>query len=690
MRNSHRLFPLGLALFATLTAHAADPQLEALEEQAFKQAAALVNPSIVRIQTVGGLDVVGQVLTPTGPTTGVVVSDDGYIISSAFNFISKPASILVQLFDGRRFPAEAVATDRSKMLTLLKIDAKDLTPVKEASKDAIRVGQWSLALGRTFDPATPSVSVGIVSALERIWGRAIQTDAKVSPVNYGGPLVDVEGNVLGVLVPLSPQGTGSETAGVEWYDSGIGFAIPMEDVYASLDRLKAGKDLLPGLLGIEFAAGDQLAGKALIDRVRAESPADKAGFKAGDLILEVDGRKVARQADVRYALGNKYAGDTVKMTVERDKKPITADVTLVAELVPYESAFLGILPVREEAGAVAGPGVGVRYVFAGSPAEKAGLKTRDRVLRFNDAEVNDAPALLDLVGRLRPKAKASIAYFRDGAEKTVEVELAAIPNDIPAELPTVSIPPRPAAEKPAANKPAAPARDADENGAQPKDADKPADAKPADAAPRTGRFTHEMPAHEHSYWAYVPEDYNPAYQYGLMVWIHPRNDTMEAAVFKEWKAICDSRGLMILAPKAEKIGGWELNEAEFVKEALEEFVEQYPIDRRRVFVHSYSTGGPFAYHLAFKYRELFPGIATAAAPMLNIRPPDNHPNFRQQFHLVCGDKDPSFPPVQLTVNGLRRLKFPASFAVVKDRDHKYPASEELQEIGRWADLLDRI
>ena len=94
--------------------------IELKEEQAIKQAAAVVAPSLVRIETVGGLDRVGQVLTVTGPTTGIIVSPDGYIISSAFNFAARPASILVTLPDGRRLPAMQIATDKLKMLTLIK------------------------------------------------------------------------------------------------------------------------------------------------------------------------------------------------------------------------------------------------------------------------------------------------------------------------------------------------------------------------------------------------------------------------------------------------------------------------------------------------------------------------------------------------------------------------------------------
>lgn len=653
---------------------AADAETEALEEQAFKQAAALAGESVVRVQTIGGIDRVGRVLTGTGPTTGVVVSSDGYIISSAFNFASKPASVLVQLPDGRRFSAETVATDRLRMLTLLRIDAKDLIPAEAADKELVRVGQWAIALGRTYSLEYPSISVGIVSALDRIWGKAIQTDAKVSPVNYGGPLVDVNGKTMGILVPLSTRGTG-ETAGVEWYDSGIGFAIPMQDVYASLDRLKQGEDLKPGLMGITFKGRDLLGGEPVIDRVRPDSPADKAGFKTGDLIVKVDGQPVDRQADVKQVLGSRYAGESVKVAVKRDAEIIEKDLTLVAELVAYESGFLGILPRREAAGQSAA-GLGVRYVYPDSPASQAGLKIRDRIVRFADAEVTDAASLLNLVSRLRPGEKATLVFQREGAEQSVEVELASIPNDVPAVLPSSLIPAPDGAAAEGENANAADEVDAEQ-------------ADEQDKGPQTGRFTVDMPNHEHSYWAYVPEGYNPDYEYGLMVWVHPNGDTMEATIFKQFKTICDLRGIMILGPKAEQIGGWTPNEAEFVKDAVEQFSEQYAVDKNRVFLHTYSTGGQFAFPLAFKYREQFRGVAAAAAP-LRSRPPENDPDYRVQFHLVCGDQDNLFRAVQQTASGLRRLKYPVSFTTISGRDHRYPAEEQTEEIGRWADCLDRI
>ncbi|MEX0977395.1 MAG: trypsin-like peptidase domain-containing protein [Pirellulales bacterium] len=275
-------------LLAQRAARAQD-SLPVLEERAMKAALAHVAPAVVRIETVGGLERVGELLVSTGPTTGLVVSPDGYIVSSAFNFAQKPDSILVTLAGGARQAAKLVATDHSRMLVLLKVDAETPLSVPEiVPTGEMRVGQWALAVGRTFEADQPNLSVGIVSALERIWGKAIQTDAKISPNNYGGPLVDISGRVLGVLVPMVPQGN-ADVAGVEWYDSGIGFAVPLESVMHSLPKLKEGHDLYPGLLGITLKGSDQFGEPAVIAAARGSAPAYKAGFRPGDKIIVVAG-----------------------------------------------------------------------------------------------------------------------------------------------------------------------------------------------------------------------------------------------------------------------------------------------------------------------------------------------------------------------------------------------------------------
>src|SRR5262249_24167532 len=149
----------------------------------------------------------------------------------------------------------------------------------------------------------PSVSVGIISALNRIWGKALQTDAKVSPTNYGGPLVDLEGRVQAVLVPASPQAEG-ETAGVGRDDSGIGFGSPLEDVNTALPRLKLGKDLKKGMLGVTMQGNDQYATAPAVGSVAPGSAADKAGLKQGDIIVSIDDKPVASYAQLLHQLGS--------------------------------------------------------------------------------------------------------------------------------------------------------------------------------------------------------------------------------------------------------------------------------------------------------------------------------------------------------------------------------------------------
>ena len=628
--------------------------LESLEEQAFKEASAVVAPSVVRIQTVGGLDRVGRVLTGTAATTGVVVSADGYVISSAFNFASRPASVLVTLADGRRFPAKIIANDWSRMLTLLKIEAEGLSVPRVAPRDGFRVGQWAIAMGRTYESPLPNLSVGIISALDRIWGRALQTDAKISPANYGGPLVDIRGQVIGVLVPLSQRQAG-RTAGVEWYDSGIGFAIPMADILGTLPRLKTGTDLLPGLMGITLRAGNVYASAAIIDRVRFNSPAEKAGLQPGDVIANVDGQPIRRLVQVRNALGNKYAGDTISVVVRRGEKSVEQKIQLIGKLEPYTPTFLGILPARRKQGEAA-TGVVVRGILPESPAAMAMIRPGDTVVQLDDTAVTDSAGLFDAISRRRVGADVTVHVDRNGARQKISAKLAVLPTQVPAVLESQII--------------AAP------------------DPKPADL-PTIGRFNKDLAGHDNNFWGFVPETYNPAHGYGLVVWIHPGSDTMEADIYDLWKPICEQRGLILVGPRAKELAGWNLNEAGFIEALVKEMQQKYNIDDQRIVLHGYSNGCRFAYHLAFKYRTVFRGVAASSEP-LKVTPPENRPDLRLQFFLSCGDKDNLYRRVQQTRGRLAAMKFPVTLSTEPGLGHEYPTLPVLDEIGRWIDLLDRI
>lgn len=627
--------------------------LEEAEEQAFREVAVQISPSLVRIDTVGGLDIVGQVLTSTGPTTGVVIAEDGYIVSSAFNFISKPTTILVTLSDGRQFPARAIATDRLHMVTLLKVPVEGLAVPPIAPKDSLKVGQWSLALGKTYSSPLPSVSVGIVSALNRVWGKAIQTDAKVSPVNYGGPLVDVQGRAMGLLVPLSPQGN-TETAGVEWYDSGIGFAVPLDDILATLDRLKKGEDLRPGLSGIAIKSGDLYAEQPKVERVRYDSPAWKAGLKPGDVIDQINGRPIRRVVQLMQELKSRHEGETIEVTVKRDGESLTRPIELVGELKPYELPFLGILPTRDDNES----GVGIRYVYPESAAAAGNLKKGDRIVALNGADVAGPAELLQGLTTLQPDATVSLNVERGDTTESVDVALTGVINEIPETLPAAVI---------------EPADEAEEN----------------EDAPKTGRFTGKLDGYDQDYWAFVPDSYRPDVEWGLLIWVHPRGSTMEATIFREWKSICEHRGIILLGPKAAKLQGWRQNEAEYVTDLLKDFRERYTIAPDRIAIHAFSNAGPFAASVAYRAEGQIRGIALAGSP-LRRSPPEHTPDFPVKFHLVSGERDPALPFIERMAKSLEAMKFPTTLRRIPDHAHRYPPSDAIEEIARWVDSLDRI
>ena len=306
----------------------------ALTSKAFRQANKAILPSLVTIESFGGVGAVqgrigGIRKQGEGNTTGILVSKDGYILTSTFNFIQQPPVITVITSDGRRRLAKVMGRDDTRKLCLLKIDGVSELPVPEIVdlKD-ITVGQWVVSLGVGYGDLSPAVSMGIISAKNRIGGRAIQTDANISPANYGGALVDIEGRLLGICVPMNPQSQ-AIAAGVEWYDSGIGFAVPMSGLGELIERLKKGERVRPAFLGIEAVAnptGDGL----LIKKVLEYTAADEHELKAEDLVMELNGKPTNDMLALRQILNKFEAGLEVEMTVKRkgEEKPDTFKLTL--------------------------------------------------------------------------------------------------------------------------------------------------------------------------------------------------------------------------------------------------------------------------------------------------------------------------------------------------------------------------
>ena len=305
-----------------------------LAPKAFRAAAAKIRPCLVAIESFGGVSGEGKkgagasFKPGEGPTTGVVISSDGYIVTSTFNFLNRPPIITVAFSDGQRKVARLLGRDDTRKLCLLKIDGvSGLVTPDNAPTDELKVGQWAVALGVGFGEAEPSLSAGIISAKNRVSGRAIQTDANLSPANYGGPLVDIDGRLIGVCVPLSP-GSKEVAAGAEWYDSGIGFAVPLTGLDNVIAQLKEGKTLQPGYLGVQAGPyGDPPAG-AEVSKVVPGFAADKASLKEKDRILKVADEDVIDVTQLSTLIGKHLLGATIKLTIQRGEEIKEIEVTL--------------------------------------------------------------------------------------------------------------------------------------------------------------------------------------------------------------------------------------------------------------------------------------------------------------------------------------------------------------------------
>jgi S1-C subfamily serine protease/predicted esterase len=536
------------------------------------------------------------------------------------------------------------------------------------------------------------VSAGIISALGRIWGKAIQTDAKVSPVNYGGPLVDIQGRVLGVLVPASPFGQ-DETAGVEWYDSGIGFAIPLEDINAILPRLKEGKDLKRGLLGIAWPQGQDPYGvPPAVGTVLPRSAADQAGIKPGDIFTEVADVKVVRQAQVQHVLGTKYEGDVITVKVKRGAEEKSfANITLTGDQMALAQPFLGILPMRDDPEL----GVEVRYVYPKSPAEAAGIKVGDRIMSMGPGPTPKAfsgrDELMALLNNQLPGNEVRVEVKRGEAKDLLNLtlRLGVMPDAIPDVLP-----------EPATHQKALEVRKKVKTDAKPmppkkddKKDEKKEDKKEEKKPPENGLLKRTNAAGDHQYWIYVPDNYDPNIAHALVVWLHApakgKDKEQDADNMADiWDNFCADNHLIMVGPKAENESGWLASETDFVTETINAVIAEYTIDRQRIVAHGMDSGGQMAFRLGFAARDLIRGVAATGA-VLPVKLDGENANQRLSFFVITGDKDPLAKMIAEGKDRLIAKKYPVVFRSIPNLGRQYPDTSTIKELVRWIDSLDR-
>ncbi len=352
-----------------------------------------------------------------GMGTGFIISSDGYILTNN-HVVGGTDEIMVKLSDGRELKAELRGADDKLDIALLKIsDNKPLPSVELGDSDALEVGEWVMAIGNPFGLAH-TVTAGIVSAKGRVIGSGpyddyIQTDASINPGNSGGPLFNSAGLVIGINTAIIAGG------------QGIGFAIPSTMAKAVVEQLKTTGRVVRGYLGVNF---DQLNPKLaaslglpsdkgiIVTHVEPGSPADKAGFRREDVIVEFDGRPVNGDTDLPKVVAATPVGKTVKVVIYRKAKRqvLTAVVGQSKEATAAakpgsapESAGIGVsvreltpdlarqLGLRDEKGVV------VSEVKPGTPAEDAGLVRGDLVLEFNGQPVENLEAFAKLASKVK-------------------------------------------------------------------------------------------------------------------------------------------------------------------------------------------------------------------------------------------------------------------------------------------------
>ncbi|MFL4293894.1 serine endoprotease DegP [Enterobacter asburiae] len=333
--------------------------------------------------------------------SGVIIdAAKGYVVTNN-HVVDNASSIKVQLSDGRKFDAKVVGKDPRSDIALIQIqDPKNLTAIKIADSDALRVGDYTVAIGNPFGLGE-TVTSGIVSALGRSGLNAenyenfIQTDAAINRGNSGGALVNLNGELIGINTAiLAPDGG----------NIGIGFAIPsnmVKNLTAQMVQYGQVKRGELGILGTELNSELAKAMKvdaqrgAFVSQVMPNSSAAKAGIKAGDVITSLNGKPISSFAALRAEVGSMPIGSKVTLGLLRDGKPVNVSLELQQSSqnqVDSSTIFSGI-EGAEMSNKGADKGVVVNNVKANSPAARIGLKKGDVIMGANQQPVKNIAEL---------------------------------------------------------------------------------------------------------------------------------------------------------------------------------------------------------------------------------------------------------------------------------------------------------
>ncbi|MEO8672452.1 MAG: Do family serine endopeptidase [Tahibacter sp.] len=386
----------------------------------------------------------GDLPGPVSLGSGFIISNDGYILTNN-HVVDGADQVSVRLSDRRELDAKVVGTDAQYDIALLKVTASDLPIVSIGDSKKLKSGQWVVAIGSPFG-FDHSVTAGIVSAVSRSFGGRdqqyvpfIQTDVAINRGNSGGPLFNLNGEVVGINSQIF-----SNTGGF----MGVSFAIPIDTAMSAVKQIKDKGFVSRGMIGVQIQEVDRSlaqglglprVGGALVNSMVAGSAAEKAGVKVGDVILSFGAIDVVRSSDLPPLVGATVPGSKVDLSVFRDGKMTTIPVT-VGEL-PRDAAALASAPSSDRAATnvlglvvedltaeqrqqsgIKDDGVLITRV-TGAPAKRAALQPGDVVLMVGKKKVKNASEFNAEVKDVKAGDSVMLLVRRDETSQFVAVSV---------------------------------------------------------------------------------------------------------------------------------------------------------------------------------------------------------------------------------------------------------------------------
>jgi serine protease Do/serine protease DegQ len=342
--------------------------------------------------------------------SGVIVDSKRGLVLTNNHVIANAVQITVTLHDGRHLDAEVVGTDPEADVAVIKIPAEKLAALPTADSDQLRVGDFAVAIGNPFGLGQ-TVTSGIVSALSRSglgiegYEDFIQTDASINPGNSGGALVNLNGELIGINTAIFSQSGGN---------IGIGFAIPINMALSIMEQLLETGEVQRGFLGVYAqdlspdlaeAFGLPKQSGAVINKVLENSPAEKAGLKTGDIVIEIDGKQVRNSSDVKNQIGLRRVGEKIAFDILRNGDTHKIEVEIVSKDAMGTPTAVNQKLEGMTVGDI-GPdhplygkteGVLIVSVQRGTPAWRSGLRAGDVITTINKVQINNMQDFLAAV-----------------------------------------------------------------------------------------------------------------------------------------------------------------------------------------------------------------------------------------------------------------------------------------------------